>query len=65
MYLEYLGFLGFDEVQIANAVNYADLDIRKVFLMLTVGPDPFEADYIDPNHNYSQSSWANSALHDF
>ena len=52
MYLEYLGYLGFDETQIADAINDADLDIRKAFLTLTGGPDPFDAEYIDPYNNY-------------
>ena len=52
MYLEYLGYLGFDETQIADAVNDADLDFRKAFLTLTGGPDPSDAEYIDLYNNY-------------
>ena len=47
MYLEYLVYLGLDEVHIANAVNKADFDIHKVFLALTGGLDLFNAEYID------------------
>ena len=52
MYLEYLGFLGFDETQIADTVNEYDLDFRKAFLALTGGPDPFDVEYIHPYDNY-------------
>ena len=56
--------LGFDETQIADAVNDADLEFCKAFLTLTGGPDPFYAEYIDPYNKYLYSSWSNSALHD-
>ena len=42
MYLEYMGYLGFYETQIADAVNDY-LDFRKAFLTLTSSPDPFDA----------------------
>ena len=51
MYLEYLGYLGFDETQIADAVNDPD-DFRKAFITLTGGPDPFDVEYINPYNNY-------------
>ena len=52
MYLEYTGYLLFDETQIADAVNNADINFRKAFLTLIDGPDPFDAEYIDPYNNY-------------